>query len=114
MNRDGLRARARATIRWAPFTAAAALGAAISLMLARSPRPTIVRFERYPVPIAVPVPPSPKPPPRGTVPRRIGCTLPVSQIGLVGMDLETRSPRGLSGVAASATGCTIAVWESFD
>jgi len=113
MKRDGLRGRARAAMRWAPFTAAAVLGAAISLMLARSPRPAVVHFERAPVPIPVPVFPSPEEPPRVTVPRRIGCTLPLSQIGLVGDKyLKTRSPSDLRGVAASATGCTIAVWGS--
>jgi len=115
MNRDDL--RARVVMRWVPFTAAAMLGAAISLMLARSPTSVIVHFERSPVTIQVPVPvsPSPEKPPRATVPRRIGCTLPWSQIGLAGDEsLTTRSPTDLQGVAASATGCTIAIWGSHD
>jgi hypothetical protein len=111
MNRE-VCIRVRGAARWAAQIASVAIGAAIPMILLRAPA-TGVSMERRPVPVPVIKPAAlsgqPKPP------RRIGCTLPVSQIGLAGIDrYDTRPVPELIGVAASATGCTIAVWGHRD
>ncbi|MBA3542301.1 MAG: hypothetical protein H0T79_21980 [Deltaproteobacteria bacterium] len=88
-----------------------AIGALIPLVVDRAPRSAAVVVERYAIPLVVPAITTTEPPLHVTPPRRIGCTLPVSQIGLVANKyLDAHTPTGLTGVAASATGCTIAVW----
>jgi hypothetical protein len=106
-------------VRSARIAACVALGAVPAWLLAPAPRPGVL-VERTPVPITVrvPAPSEParnEPAPATVQQRRVGCTLPVSHIGLIG-DLQRvrRSRDDLRGVAASSTGCTLAVWGFSD
>jgi hypothetical protein len=101
--------------RWASLAAVVALSAVATVRVVRPPRRTYLRIDRAPFAIVMPMPERSEPLARAMVPRQIGCSLPVSQIGLAGdKDLQINAPRDLAGVAASATGCTIAVWSSHD
>lgn len=97
-----------------------AIGAVPAWLLAPSPRPGVL-VERTPVPITVRVPAPGEPAPRSepaspaVLPRRVGCTLPPSQIGLIGdVRMAMRVRDDMRGVAASSTGCTLAAWGFSD
>jgi hypothetical protein len=111
--------------RLASLAALFSLGAIIPLILARAPRSSAVVFEHRPVAVPVATTPATVPSPPAAliaaapahvaVPRRIDCTRPLSQIGFTGNNyLSIRIPTGLRGVAASPSGCTIAIWGSHD
>jgi hypothetical protein len=115
--REVIRPRIRVATRVARgalVLAVIAVGAAIPVVSRHSQTPDVI-VESFRIPLVVPMITTTEPPLRTTPPRRIGCSLPISQIGLVGDKyLHSRSPAGLTGVAASATGCTIAIWGARD
>jgi hypothetical protein len=46
------------------------------------------------------------------VAQHAGCSLPVSEIGILASAADVSAPTNLSGIAASATGCTIVTWNT--
>jgi hypothetical protein len=110
IEREVMRARVRRAEYVLVFVASVVLGGVIARR--GEERPGEERPGEVEVPASVRVPVAPEPA-RAIAPRRIGCTLPVSQIGLFEHEASAAgAPSRLLGVAASAIGCTIATWSA--
>ena len=122
LEREGMRARVRRAEYVIAFVASAVFGSALGRAVGKrvevyapasavelvAPAPVVEIV--VPAPAANHVTPAPA---RSAAPRRIGCTLPVSHIGLFADEARAASAATrLLGVAASATGCTIATWTA--
>jgi hypothetical protein len=105
------RARARRAV-WLGSISAVALGAVFGTLVARALRPMATGelvIDHVPIEVAV------EPRARMIGVPKADCSLPSSQIGLLALRHGAiNTPRDRIGVAASRTGCTLAVWGARD